>query len=45
MDETTDIKQIKGIGEKTAGLLNKVGVFNCLDALMYYPRSYTRLPL
>lgn len=35
-----DIKYIKGVGEKTAGLLKRLGVFS-LDALLcYYPRSY-----
>ena len=44
MNETTDIQQIKGIGAKTAGLLNKLGVFSCMDALFYFPRTYVCLP-
>lgn len=37
-----DIKSIKGIGEKTAGYLNKLGVFSVEDLLNYYPRSYVK---
>ena len=44
INEASDIRQIKGIGAKTAELLNKVGVFSCLDALFYFPRSYVCLP-
>ncbi|MCL2051770.1 MAG: ATP-dependent DNA helicase RecG [Lachnospiraceae bacterium] len=42
MTEVTNIKSIKGIGEKTSALFNKVGVFNVFDALNYYPRDYDR---
>lgn len=35
-----DIKNIKGIGEKTAKLFNKLGVFNVDDLLCFYPRTY-----
>ena len=42
MTETTNIKNIKGIGEKTAALFNKVGVFDVHDALHYFPRDYDR---
>ena len=42
MTSTTDIKSIKGVGEKTTALFNKVGVFNVYDALTYFPRDYDR---
>ncbi|MCR5608406.1 MAG: ATP-dependent DNA helicase RecG [Lachnospiraceae bacterium] len=37
---TDNILNIKGIGEKTAALLNKVGVFSVGDLIEYYPRNY-----
>ena len=37
-----DIKSIKGIGEKTAGYLNKLGVFSSYDLLNYFPRTYVK---
>ena len=40
--EGMDIKNIKGIGVKTAALFNKVGVFTVYDLLGYYPRDYDR---
>lgn len=40
MDIYSDISCIKGIGEKTAGLFNKLGVYNVGDLVNYYPRSY-----
>ena len=36
----TDIKYIKGVGEKRAKLLNKLGVYDLYDIVHYYPRSY-----
>lgn len=39
-----DIKSIKGIGEKTARLFNKLGVFTVDDLLRYYPRTYVQYP-
>ncbi len=35
-----DIKTIKGIGDKTASLFNKLAVFTIEDLLHYYPRTY-----
>ena len=40
MNETSKINQIKGIGEKTAKLFNKLEVFTAQDLLNYYPRDY-----
>lgn len=34
------ITQIKGIGEKSQKLLNKLGIFRVEDLLEYYPRNY-----
>ncbi len=34
------IRQLKGIGEKTEQLFNKVGVTTVEELLMYYPRNY-----
>ena len=35
-----DIKYIKGIGEKRAEKLNKLGIFTLKDMLYYFPRQY-----
>ena len=35
-----DIRSIKGIGEKRAQALNKLGVFSLLDLISYFPRRY-----
>ena len=40
MENTTPIENLKGIGDKTAGLFHKLGIFNCADLLSYYPRAY-----
>lgn len=38
-----EVKYVKGVGEKTAQLLNKLGIFT-LDALLnFYPKSYIDL--
>ena len=34
------IENLKGIGEKTAGLYNKLGIFSYEDLLYYFPRDY-----
>ena len=36
----TDIRYCKGIGEKKAQLLNKLGVFTVRDLVSYFPRKY-----
>lgn len=41
MDKMTDINYLKGVGEKRAKLLNKLGIFTVGDLLRYYPRDYT----
>lgn len=35
-----DIKEIKGIGDKTATLFSKVGINTVEDLISYYPRDY-----
>ena len=40
MDIYSDIKYIKGVGPKMAENLNKCGIFNVLDILLYFPRDY-----
>ena len=36
----TDIRYLRGIGEKRAELFNKLGVFNVGELLRYLPRAY-----
>ncbi len=36
------IISLKGIGEKTGKLFNKVGVFTCDDLIHYFPRGYDK---
>ena len=38
--QSTDIRYLKGIGEKRAELFNKLGVFTVSDLLRYLPRGY-----
>ena len=40
MNELSEIKEIKGIGEKTAKLFNKLSVYTVSDLINYYPRDY-----
>ena len=37
-----DIKKIKGVGEKTAQLFNKLSVYTVEDLLKFYPRTYVK---
>jgi ATP-dependent DNA helicase RecG len=39
----SDIKYIKGVGPKMAEILNKCGIFNVLDLLLYFPRDYEQV--
>ena len=39
-DLNTDVRYIKGIGEKKAHALNKLGVFSLYDLISYFPRKY-----
>lgn len=40
MDRTTNIQYLKGVGEKRAEILNKLGIFTVGDLLRFYPRDY-----
>ncbi len=40
MDIYGKISTLKGVGEKTEGLLNRLGIFSIEDLLEYYPRGY-----
>jgi len=37
-----NITGLKGIGDKTAKLFNKCGIYTCGDLLTYYPRGYDK---
>ena len=39
-DLNTDVRTIKGIGEKKAQALNKLGVFSLYDLVSFFPRKY-----
>ena len=34
------LRTLKGVGEKTEKLFQKVGIYNTDDLLRYYPRNY-----
>ena len=40
MDINTNIQYLKGVGEKRAKILNKLGIFTVGDLLRFYPRDY-----
>lgn len=40
MNETASIRTLKGIGEKTEALFQKIGIFTVGDLVRYYPRDY-----
>ncbi len=40
MVESTKIKELKGIGEKTEKLFHKIGIDTVGDLIRYYPRGY-----
>lgn len=42
MNDFYSITNLKGIGEKTAGLYNKLGIFSYEDLLYYFPRDYIK---
>ncbi|MCD7709713.1 MAG: ATP-dependent DNA helicase RecG [Clostridiales bacterium] len=44
VDTTLPITSVKGIGEKTAKSLSKLGISTTGDMLIHYPRSYVRYP-
>lgn len=44
MNLTTPIREVKGIGEKTEQLFQKMGVYTVGDILLHFPREYIRYP-
>ncbi|MCR5774374.1 MAG: ATP-dependent DNA helicase RecG [Lachnospiraceae bacterium] len=44
MDLKDEISSIKGIGEKSAALFHKAGVFSVYDLIHYYPTSFIKYP-
>ena len=42
MDKEQDILKLKGIGDKTAELYHKVGIYTYGDLICYYPRDYIK---
>ncbi|MCR5526979.1 MAG: ATP-dependent DNA helicase RecG [Lachnospiraceae bacterium] len=44
MKLSENIKNLKGIGEKTSALFGKVGVFSLWDLMLYIPRDFVRYP-
>ena len=40
MDLSTDVRYIKGVGEKKAKLFYKLGLFTIGDLISYFPRAY-----
>lgn len=44
MDRNSSIKEIKGIGDKTAELFRKINIETVGDVLLYYPRTYIQYP-
>jgi ATP-dependent DNA helicase RecG len=44
MEMLSNIDTIKGVGEKTTKLLNKLGVYTIEDILLFFPRTYLVYP-
>ena len=42
MNETSPITDLKGVGEKTARLFERIGVTNIGELLHYFPRGYEK---
>ena len=40
MDIYSSVSTLKGVGPKACEKLNKAGIFNILDLLLYFPRDY-----
>ncbi len=41
MQADGSVKELKGVGDKNAALLSKLGIYSIRDLLEYYPRAYT----
>ncbi len=44
MNLNSSIQEIKGIGDKTAKLFAKIGVYTLGDILLHFPRTYEQFP-
>lgn len=44
MELTAPIREVKGVGEKTEGLLQNLGVYTVGDILLHFPRDYVKYP-
>ena len=44
MNLNSPIRELKGIGEKTEKLFQKMGVYTLRDILLHYPRDYVKFP-
>lgn len=42
MELNSPIRELKGIGEKTEKLFQKIGVYTLRDILLHYPRDYVK---
>lgn len=40
MNEKTPLRELKGVGEKTEKLFQKIGITTTEELLRYYPRTY-----
>lgn len=38
-----DIRSLKGVGDKTARIMNSAGIFSLMDLILYFPRDYERV--
>lgn len=45
MNGSTPITQLKGVGDKTSKLFQKVGVYTLRDILLYFPTNYIQYPV
>lgn len=45
MNQSTSIIEIKGIGEKTAALFQKLNIETVGNLLLHYPRTYVQFPV
>lgn len=43
MDINSDLRDIKGVGEKTKHNFNELGIFNIMDLLLHFPRNYENI--
>ena len=40
MNDKTPLRELKGVGEKTEKLFQKIGITTAEELLRYYPRTY-----